>query len=228
MVGPHESRDTKRVADMAGRLFYMPGACSLAAHIVVEELEAAAKIVPTLVPRGENRNADYLAVNPRGYVPALEISDGVLTEAVAILVHLARTHPQPALLPPAGSIAEARTLEWLAWLTNTVHVAYGALWRPERFTNDETARERIAAEAKERIAALDADIERKFEDGRLFAVGADYTVADPYLLVFFRWANRIGLDASATCPAWTRWARRMEQRPAVARTLAAEGVSLWD
>jgi glutathione S-transferase len=200
----------------------------MAAHIVLEELRATAKIVPTLVPRGENKRPEYLAVHPRGFVPVLETADGALTEVVAILLHLAQTHPRAGLLPAPGSIAEARTFEWLAWLTNTVHVAYAGLWRLERFTDDEAAGRRIVDEAKARIAAFDADIERKFEDGRVFAVGDAYTIADPFLFVFFRWANRIGLDAANACPAWTRWALMMEQRPSVAKVLKSEGVSLWE
>lgn len=209
------------------RLFYMPGACSLAAHILVEEIGVANEIIPTLVPRGENRDPSYLAIHPRGLVPALELPDGILTEAVAILLHLAKRYPMAQLLPDAGSTEEARTFEWLAFLTNTLHVAYAGLWRPERFTQDEAAGRIIVAEAKARIISFNTDIEYKMRDGRRFATGGRYTVADPFLLVFFRWANRIGLEAPTTYPAWTSWARRTEDRPAVSRALTREGVSLW-
>ncbi len=212
---------------MTHKLFYTPGACSMAPHIALEEIGSTCGILPVLVPRGDNATEAYRAIHPRGFVPALEIDGGILTEAVAILLHLARRHPQSELLPAAGSVDEARTFEWLAFLTNTVHVAYAGLWRPERFTDDEAARERIIGEATCRIAALNGSIERKLADGRSHASGENYSLADPFLLVFYRWANRIGLDAPASYPAWTDWARRIERRPAVQRVLDREGTSLW-
>jgi glutathione S-transferase len=84
----------------------------------------------------------------------------------------------------------------------------------------------LAEEAKEHIARFNDTIEQRL-GGQDFAVGSSYSVADPYLLVFFRWANRIGLNPAGGLPAWTAWARRMEQRPAVARVLEREDVSLW-
>lgn len=210
------------------KLYFMPGACSMAAHIVVEEAHALDEITPTLVRRGENRAAAYLAVNPRGFVPTLELADGILTEAVAVLLYLARRYPKASLLPEAGTVSEARVLEWLAWLSSTVHVAYACLWRPERFTPDDAAGQALVGYARDRIAACNDEIELRMADGRRFAVGTGYTLADPYLLVFFRWANRIGLDAPTAYPAWTAWAKIVGERPAVARVLQREGVSLWE
>jgi glutathione S-transferase len=157
----------------------------------------------------------------------LELDGGQrLTEAAAILLHVARRYPAARLLPQGGSLEEARVFEWLAWLTSTLHIAYAHLWRPERFTADQAARKVLAEEAKEHIARFNDTIEQRFR-GQDFAVGSSYSVADPYLLVFFRWANRIGLNPAGGLPAWTAWARRMEQRPAVARVLEREDVSLW-
>jgi glutathione S-transferase len=207
------------------KLYHTPGACSMACHIALEE--AGAVFDPVVVPRGQNRTDEYLAVHPRGFVPVLEQDDGQrLTEAAAILLHVARRFPGAGLLPEAGTIEEARAFEWLMWLTNSVHVAYACLWRPERFTDDPAARAAVAAEAKDRIDALNREIEPRLGDGA-FAAGAPYSVADPFLLVFLRWANRIGLGAAERYPGWTAWARRMESRPAVSRVLAREGVSLW-
>ena len=207
------------------KLYHTPGACSMACHIALEE--AGAAFEPVVVPRGQNRTAEYLAVHPRGFVPVLEQDDGQrLTEAAAILLHVARRFPEARLLPEAGTVEEARAFEWLMWLTNSLHIAYACLWRPERFTDDPAARAAMAGEAKERIDALNREIEPRLASS-VFAAGASYSVADPFLLVFLRWANRIGLNAAERYPAWTAWARRMESRPAVARVLAREGVSLW-
>ena len=199
----------------------------MAAHIAFEEAGAPVEIVPVLLSKRENRSPAYLAVHPRGLVPVLDIDGERLTEVAAILLHVARRWPSSALLPPAGSIEDARVLEWIAWLTNTLHVAYAGLWRPGRFVADKGAAAAIAAEAPGRIDTLNREIESRFGNGRPFAAGENHTLADPFLLVFYRWANQIGLEAPTRYPAWTAWARRMERRPAVIRVLAREGVSLW-
>ena len=209
------------------KLYHSPGACSMACHIALEETGAPFELEPVLLAKRENREPAYLAVHPRGFVPVLEFDHGSrLTEAAAILLHVARRFPEARLLPEAGTTEEARAFEWLMWLSNTVHVAYACLWRPERFTEDPAAREALAGEAKDRIDVLTRAIEPPLRD-HAFAAGECYSVADPFLLVFFRWANRIGLDPSLGYPGWTAWARQMESRPAVVRVLAREGVSLW-
>jgi glutathione S-transferase len=209
------------------KLYHSPGACSMACHIALEEAGAEYEPIPVLLAKRENHAPAYLAIHPRGFVPVLELDDGRrLTEAAAILLHIARRFPDARLLAEAGTIEEARTFEWLMWLTNSVHVAYACLWRPERFTDDPAARAALVAEAPRRIDPLNCEIEPRLRSGA-FAAGKSHSIADPFLLVFFRWANRIGLDPAARYPGWTAWARRMEDRPAVARVLAREGVSLW-
>lgn len=144
------------------KLYHSPGACSMACHIALEEVGAAFEPVIVRLSEGMNHEPDYLAIHPRGFVPVLEFDGGErLTEAAAILLHVARRHPSTGLLPQGGSVEEARTFEWLAWLTNTLHIAYASLWRPERFTTDESARKTLAAEAKERIARFNDTIEQR-------------------------------------------------------------------
>jgi glutathione S-transferase len=209
------------------RLYHSPGACSMACHVALEAAGAPFEGVPVLLAKGEHREPAYLAVHPGGLVPVLELEEGQrLTEAAAILLHIARRFPGARLLPEMGSLEEARAFEWIAWLTNTMHIAYAGLWRPERFTDVPAAREALVASARDRIDALNRNVEARIAAAP-FAAGNAYSVADAFLLVFFRWANRIGLDAAERYPAWTAWARRMEVRPAVARVLEREGVSLW-
>jgi glutathione S-transferase len=210
------------------KLYLSPGACSMACHIALEEAGAAFEPVVVRLAKRENREPAYLAVHPRGLVPVLELGDGRhLTEAAAILLHVARRFPQARLLPEAGTIEEARAFEWLMWLTNTLHIAYAGLWRPDRFTDDPAARAALVAEAKGRIDALNRVVEARLGEIS-FAAGETYSVADSFLLVFFRWASRIGLGPSGRYPAWSAWARRIEARPAVKRVLAREGISLLD
>jgi glutathione S-transferase len=114
-------------------LFYSPGACSLAPHIVLEELGLEFERRPVLIAEGQHLSREYLKINPRGRVPTL-IADGtVITEVPAILPYLASLKRDAGLLPPDGSLDLAKTHEFAGWLSSTLHIAYAQLWRPERF-----------------------------------------------------------------------------------------------
>lgn len=206
------------------KLYYTPNACSMACHIALKEAEAPFEAV--LVPRGANRSHEHLAVHPDGLVPALELDSGeILTEAVAILLHISRRFPAAKLLPSGGSVDEARVFEWLAWLTNTVHVAYAALWRPERFTEDVSAREALSREGIARIRRLNEKIETRMTTS--FAVGHAFSVADAFLFPFYCWNRRIEIDAVSEYPNWTQWARRMTARRSVQDVIVTEDVSVF-
>jgi glutathione S-transferase len=219
------------------RLYYSPGACSMAVHIVLEEIGEPyeLELVSSSGEREGRMTATpaWRAVNPKGRVPALSGVPGriggaadLLTEVPAILLYLARTHPAAGLLPadPAG---EARCLEWLNFLSGNVHaMAYGQVWRPLRFVAEEKDMAAVRAKGMENVRAHYAYIESLLADGREWGVPGGYTVVDPYLLVFFQWGGRVGLDMPGACPAWTGVTRRMLARPAVRRVLAQENVQV--
>jgi glutathione S-transferase len=220
------------IVEMTYRLYYAPGACSMAPHIALEEIGAPYKAVAVSLRNGEHQSADYLSVNPKGFVPALAV-DGtrrVLTEAPAILIHLALRHPEAGLLPE-DPWAEARCFEWLAWLSNWLHATgFSALWRPERFTVDEAARRAVAEAGREIVRSAFAAIEGRLAakgDAPWCIAGAGFGVADAFLLVFYRWGGRLGLDMRFLYPMWTGLAERTVERPAVRRVLAREGVEVW-
>lgn len=209
------------------RLYYSPGACSLAVHIVLEEIGAPYEVELRSARNGEGTTtSDYLAINPKGRVPALTGVDGdkVLTEAGTILMFLARTYPEVRLLPddPAG---EARVQEWLGWLSVDLHgIGYGQLWRPHRFVDDAALEAAVQAKGRANIAAAYDHLEGILADGRRWAAPDRYSIVDPYLLVFWLWGRRVGFDMTQ----WPRWRRLMEQvlkRPAVQRVLAQEGLA---
>jgi len=211
------------------RLFHSPGACSLAPHIVLEELGVPYEPVRVVIAEGANSKPEYLAVNPRGRVPALWISDEagerVLTEAMAILVYLARRHPQPALLPadPEGFV---RALEWMGWLGSTMHQAgVRTVFRPERFTTDASGAPAIAAKGRESIRTGYTDIEQRLA-GRDSALDGGFSVVDAYLLVFYRWGNRCGLSMRTDFPEYTRLMDAVRARPAVKRVVEREGIQI--
>lgn len=211
------------------RLYYSPGACSLAVHIALEEIGIPFEREEVSVARGETTQPEYLAINPKARVPALAIAGEtrVLTELPAILTFLARRHPEANLLPSDNALDEARCHEWLAWLAGWVHgVGYGELWRPLRFVSDPALCETISAAGRRTIEQSCVCIEAELADGRPWAVARGYSIVDPFLLVLYRWGNRIGLPMRERYPAWTGIVRRVSARPAVQRAMANEGVFL--
>ena len=208
------------------KLYYSPGACSLAPHIALEESGAEFEARRVAIPEGDNRKPDYLAVNPHGFVPALEVDGEVITENVAVLTHIAGRFPDARLLPFDRPLALARALSQMAFLSSSVHIAFAQVWRPHRFTPDESVHPQIIAGGRDRILRYYAEIDRRLA-GSEWLAGDDITLADPYVLVFFRWGNRIGLDMAAW-PHWAAHSRRMLERPAVQRALAREGLAAAD
>lgn len=213
------------------KLFYTPGACSLAPHIVLEEIGRPYEL--ELV--GQQRlPPEALAVNPKGRVPALTgvpeqigSAEQVLTETSAIMVYLARAYPEAGLLPK-DSAREARCLEWLSWLSSNVHaLSFGQIWRPARFTSTQDSAAAISAKGLQNVRQQYAEIETQLADGRSWAVSGGYSLVEPYLLVFYHWGNKIGLDMRASYPSWTRLTERTLERPAVHQVLQQEGIKLF-
>lgn len=222
---------------MAYRLYYSPGACSLAVHIVLEEIGAPFEL-ELVVSRGEREGAmtatpEWRSVNPKGRIPALAPVPGsaggaaeLLTEVPAILLYLALEHPEAGLLP-GDAASLARAAEWMNWLSGNVHaMAYGQIWRAQRFSDDEAALESIRQRGRTSLADHHGYIERLLADGREWALPSGYSVVDPYLFVFFQWGQRIGLPMRRDCPAWAAATDRMLARPAVRRVLEREGVEI--
>jgi glutathione S-transferase len=201
------------------RLFYSPGACSLAPHIVLEELGVPYETTRVLVNDGEGRAPTYLAINPRGRVPALVIRDEtgerVLTEAMAIMVYLAQSHPEAGLLPVEPE-RFARLLEWMSWLGSTMHqTGMRTIIRPERFTKDAAGVPAIVAQGKELFADGLAQIEQRLPvQGH--AMGEQFSILDAYLLVFYRWGNRVGFEVRDQFPRFAAAMDRVRARRAVA------------
>ncbi len=208
------------------KLYYSPGACSLAPHIALEESGEEFETQRVAIAEGDNSKPDYLAVNPLGFVPALEADGEVITENVAVLTYIAGRFPEARLLPFGQPLALARALTQMAFLSSSVHIAFAQVWRPHRFTPDESVHPQIVAGGRARILRYYAEIDERLA-GSAWLAGDKMTLADPYVLVFFRWGNRIGIDMSAW-PHWAAHSRRMLERPAVQRALAREGLAAGD
>lgn len=209
-------------------LYYSPGACSLAPHIALEETGLAYAPARVSFADAQQRSPEYLAVNPKGRVPALVDGDLVVTENPAILRYVTRLGPQVALWPEAAG-AEARCAEWLAWCSSGLHVAYAHVRRAERYATSETARAEVVAKGLETVRDVWSQVEGRLASAAApWAAGDAYSVADPYLLVFWTWGRgpALGFDMPSEFPAWTAHAKRVAERPATQRALAREGIAL--
>ena len=206
------------------KLYYSPGACSLAPHIVLEELGIAYEPVLVSLKDGEHKRADYLRINPKARVPALNVDGKVLTENVAILTYLGGGFPERGLWPKE-TWKQAEALSLMAWLASSVQVAFAGNVRPERYASDVAAKENVKVTCRETVLGYYADID-KLLTGKTFAMGGQYTVCDPYLLVFYRWGYRLGFDMKAQFPHWTKHAVRVASRPTVKRVFEDEGIQL--
>lgn len=208
-------------------LYYSPGSCSLAPHIALHEIGRPFELRKFATADRANYSAEYLAINPKGRIPALQIDGFVLTENPAILAYLGRRFPSAGLYPADASEAEARCLELLAWSSNTVHVAYAQLLRPERFVPNERSYPAVKDSGRINYERCLADIEKRLQSQE-YAVGAQFTVVDPFWLVFYRWGMRSSYDMRNRFPAYTAYAKRLCERPSVQRALAAEAISVWN
>ena len=209
----------------------------MAVHIVLEEIGKPYEL-ELVSSRGHlggvgTTSPAWKAKNPKGRVPALSGvsgriggADDLLTEAQAILFYLARTHPDAKLLP-ADVVGQARAIEWMNWLSSNVHaMSYGQIWRPNRFVADERDYAAVQGKGQQNVREQYAYIETLLGDGRDWALPGAYSVVDPYLLVFYEWGVRIGIDMAAGYPAWRRLTLRTLQRPAVQRVLHDENISI--
>lgn len=212
---------------MKTTLYYSPGACSLAVHILLEEIGAPFSLQRVSSSDGSTRSPEHLRLNPKGRIPVLTQDETIYTEVPAIMLHLALSNPQ-AHIQPQTHEGLIRTIEWFNWLSGTVHgAAVRQVWRTEWFTTEPSQHEGIQAKGREHLLAAFALIESRLAQSS-WAVEDRYGVVDAFLLVFYRWGgHRMGLDVQSLYPAWTARTRRVMDRPAVQRTLATEGISVW-
>lgn len=199
------------------KLYFSPGACSLSPHIVANEAGIPLELVKVDVrSKTVAREGDFWDVNPKGYVPVLELDDGeVLTEGPAIVQFLADRAPAAALAPANGTFERVRLQEALNYLTSEIHKAYSPLFNPDV----------LPAVREERLAYLTrryALIEKQLE-GRNYLLGDRFTVADAYLFTLTRWARAVKLDLTGF-PNVEAFQKRVGSRKAVLDAMRAEGL----
>lgn len=208
------------------RLHYSPGACSLGPHLVLEESGLAFEPMLTSTAVNAHRAPDYLAINPRGLVPALVLDDGmVVTEVPAIVGLIADLAPKAVLLPPHDQpVARAQAMAWLCWLSSTVLPTFAAIRRPERYLAPDDDTGPLGRFARAKLERLYAEI-----DGLLvqpWALGERWSAIDACLLNYWLWGARIELDMKPRYPRWAAQTATLLARPATMRVMEREGLSL--
>jgi len=202
-------------------LYYAPGTCALASHIALEEAGAAFEAIRLDFRSGEQTKPDYLAINPKGRVPALATDRGILTETPAILAFIAQSFPA-ARLAPLGDVYDfARVQAFNSYLCSTVHVAHAHKLRGYRWATEQSSFDDMKRKVPDSVAACFQLIETEMLAGP-WVMGDAYTICDPYLFTIAGWMAGDGVDP-ARFPKVQEHHRRMAERPAVRRALAAEG-----
>jgi len=202
------------------RLFFAPGACSLAPHIALTEAGAEFEAIRVNLAANEQRGHDYLAINPKGRVPALATDRGILTENPAILAYIAMTFPAAGLAPLADPYEFGRLQAFNSYLASTVHVAHAHGPRGTRWADDPIALDELKRKVPATMAACFEQIERDLFVGP-WVMGDAYSIADPYLFTIAGWLEADGVDINRF-PAVRDHRERMLARDAVRATLARE------
>ncbi|MBO1906935.1 glutathione transferase GstA [Microvirga sp. 3-52] len=199
------------------KLYYYPGACSLAPHIVAREAGIPLSLEKVdLANRTTETGANYATVNPKGYVPALGLQDGsVLTEASAIVQYLADQQPGTDLAPAPGTMERYRLLEWLGFISTEIHKGFGPLWNP-------ATPDAVKAATKERLATRFAYLDEALAK-QPYLMGETFTIADAYLFTVVNWTNFHAVDISPF-PNLKAFQARIASRPSVQQALEAEGL----
>jgi glutathione S-transferase len=197
------------------KLYFAPGTCSLSPQIVIGELGLEAELVK--VDNKTKKTADgrdFRAINPKGYVPALQLDDGqYLTEGPVVAQYLADLRPDAGLAPPSGSFERVRLQEWLCFISTEIHKTFSGLF-------DAKMPEAAKALFKDKLAQRFDFVERALQ-AREFLLGTQFGVADAYLFTVTRWASNFDIDLSRW-PALSAFMRRVEARPAVQAALSTE------
>lgn len=202
------------------KLWHCLGACSLAIHILLKEIEATFEGIT--VNARQELPEEMRKINPKMRIPVLIIDDETITETPAIMTAISQLAPDRQLFG-STNMETVRTYEWLNWLSGTVHgQAFGGLFKPARFSDDASTYAAIQAKgwktAQECFEMIEAGLKG------VHAVGENFTVVDPYLFVFYRWGVNRGADMVGNYPKYARLVAELMKRPAVQAALKAEGI----
>lgn len=198
------------------KLYYSPAACSMATHIVLQESGLPFTAEPVNLKTHHFKGGDFYKVNPKGYVPALELPNGeILTEGIVIMQYIADQKPEAGLMPKHDMFERYRAQEWLNFVATEIHKTFAPLW------SDKTPAEMKSA-IKETLATKFDLLEDHLKTSH-FLMGNQFTAPDAYLFTILNWSGFVGLDMTKW-PKLMGFMERVKGRPAVQATLKAEGL----
>jgi glutathione S-transferase len=199
------------------KLYYSPGACSLASHIVIREAGVPAEIVKVdLKTKKTEKGEDFSKINPKGYVPTLQLDNGqVLTEVAVLLQYIADQKPDAKLVPATGTLDRYREQEWLNFVSSEIHKGFSPLFNP---ATPEAYRTIALQRLNHRLELLDRHLSTND-----YLMGKGFTAADAYLFTVTNWAKPLNVDLSGY-NSLIAFRERVGKRPAVQATLKAEGL----
>ena len=209
---------------MSLKLYFAPGACSFVPHAMLELSGAAFEPLSVKLHKGEQRSAEYLALNPHGQVPVLVDGGEVITQIVAILLHLDAKLPQASILPASG-MARTRALSTLMWMNNTVHPTFTHVFMPQKFTGDAASQQAIKRFAVESYRGLLGEIETLATRASPWLTGEQPGALDAYALTLLRWGGIAGIDPTGFAATWAL-VQRFAALPTVARVVERERLQL--
>jgi glutathione S-transferase len=204
------------------KLFYALGSCSLAPHIALEESGADYELVRMSTREGDQRRPEYLAVNPKGRVPALVTDRGVLTEVPAILAFVAQSYPAANLAPVDDPFAFGQAQAFNSYLCSTVHVAHAHRHRGYRWADDKAALAEMTRKVPETVGACFQLIEDEMLKGP-YVLGGRFSICDAYLFTLAGWMELDGVDPTRF-PKVHEHRERIRARPTVSKVLADEAL----
>jgi glutathione S-transferase len=199
------------------KLYYAPGACSLASHIALHETGLPFEIDKLNVPtKTTSIGEDFMQINPKGYVPAIKLDDGsILTEGAAILQYIADQNPDSGLAPKAGTMERYRLQEWLTFISTEIHKSFSPLFN--KASSDE-----VKNNARDLLTKRIGYVEKQLAS-KPYLMGDNFTVADAYMFVVVSWSSHVGFDLGQF-PRINEYMARIAARPAVQAAMKAEGL----
>ena len=199
------------------RLYYSPNSCALASHIILEEVGVDYSLELVDFTKSEQKKGDYLKINPKARVPALQTVDGIITETPSILFFLAQSFPSKNLAPLDQPFKLAQAQEFNSYLCSTVHVAHAHLGRGARWSDDEAAIASMTAKVPENVGNCFQLIDEKMITGP-WVLGEHFSICDAYLYTLTRWLERDGVEREKF-PNVNSHFQKMEKRSSIERII---------
>jgi glutathione S-transferase len=213
---------------MSFKLYYAPGACSFVPHTLLEASGASYEPVMVKLHKGEQNGPEYKAINPRGQVPVLVDGEHVITQIVAIVLHLDGRFPEAGFLP-REPMARARAIETLVWMNNTIHPTFTHIFMPQKFTDNSSAQGELKTYNtqifRSLLGELQALVHGAAASGRPFLGGDHFGPLDAYALTFLRWGTLAGINPEDTPDLWA-FVQRIAALPPVARVIERERLQI--